>query len=237
VLVLTEAEQTFTFVNVEAHAGAVAAARLLGAGGAGRRPGRCRAAGAAGSTTATPSTAGRPASAWRWAACWPRCRAMTALPPLDDAFLQAMRRVLRDPALDPAFKDLVLTLPSEAYVAECSWEATSTRSASTAVREQMRRQMAAALHDDWVWAFEPTRCGPATGPPPHRPAARAGQPGPGHAGAAAVTQGDAVWPGRAYQRFKDAGNMTDRFGALVALVDAQSPLAEPALARFHALFR
>jgi aminopeptidase N len=45
-----------------------------------------------------------------------------------------------------------------------------------------------------------------------------------------------VWPGRAYQRFKDAGNMTDRLGALQALVDAQSPLAEPALARFHATF-
>jgi aminopeptidase N len=27
-----------------------------------------------------------------------------------------------------------------------------------------------------------------------------------------------VWPGKAYQRFKDAGNMTDRFGALAALV-------------------
>jgi aminopeptidase N len=26
--------------------------------------------------------------------------------------------------------------------------------------------------------------------------------------------GDVVWPGRAYQRFKDAGNMTDRFNAL-----------------------
>jgi hypothetical protein len=29
-----------------------------------------------------------------------------------------------------------------------------TRSASTRLREQMRRQMAAALHDDWAWAFE-----------------------------------------------------------------------------------
>ena len=26
----------------------------------------------------------------------------------------------------------------------------------------------------------------------------------------AAERGDAVWPGRAYQRFKDAGNMTDR---------------------------
>jgi len=51
-----------------------------------------------------------------------------------------------------------------------------------------------------------------------------------------VQSGDDVWPGRAYQRFKDAAQMTDRFGALAALVDGQSPLAEAALARFHALF-
>jgi aminopeptidase N len=29
---------------------------------------------------------------------------------------------------------------------------------------------------------------------------------------AARQSGDAVWPGRAWQRFKDAGNMTDRQG-------------------------
>jgi aminopeptidase N len=51
----------------------------------------------------------------------------------------------------------------------------------------------------------------------------------------AVRSGDEVWPGRAYQRFKDAGNMTERLGALSALVNAHSPLAEPALARFHSL--
>jgi aminopeptidase N len=53
----------------------------------------------------------------------------------------------------------------------------------------------------------------------------------------ATQSGDAVWPGRAYQRFKDAGNMTDRLGALSALVAAHAELAEPALARFHALFK
>ena len=53
----------------------------------------------------------------------------------------------------------------------------------------------------------------------------------------AVATGDAVWPGRAYQRFKDATNMTDRQGALVALVAAHSPLAELALSSFHEMFR
>jgi len=53
----------------------------------------------------------------------------------------------------------------------------------------------------------------------------------------ARTSGDAVWPGRAYQRFKDAGNMTDRFNALSALVVSDHALARDALARFHSMFQ
>jgi aminopeptidase N len=46
-----------------------------------------------------------------------------------------------------------------------------------------------------------------------------------------------VWPGKAYQRFKDASNMTDRFNALAALVISGHELAAKALQRFHAMFR
>jgi aminopeptidase N len=46
-----------------------------------------------------------------------------------------------------------------------------------------------------------------------------------------------VWPGKAYQRFKDASNMTDRFNALAALVTTGHELATPALQRFHAMFK
>ena len=53
----------------------------------------------------------------------------------------------------------------------------------------------------------------------------------------AVERGDAVWPGRAYQRFKDAVNMTDRQGALAALLVLGMPSSPtPALERFHAMF-
>jgi aminopeptidase N len=54
---------------------------------------------------------------------------------------------------------------------------------------------------------------------------------------AARTSGDTVWPGKAYQRFKDAGNMTDRFHALSALVHNGHELAKPALQRFHQLYQ
>jgi aminopeptidase N len=51
-----------------------------------------------------------------------------------------------------------------------------------------------------------------------------------------VRSGDPVWPGRALQRFKDAGNMTDRLGALSALVEAHSELAAGALQRLYDQF-
>jgi aminopeptidase N len=52
----------------------------------------------------------------------------------------------------------------------------------------------------------------------------------------ATQTGDVIWPGRTYQRFKDAANMSDRLGALSALVDSHADLSQPALERFYELF-
>ncbi|MBN9338477.1 MAG: aminopeptidase N, partial [Comamonadaceae bacterium] len=71
---------------------------------------------------------------------------------LQPAFVQAMRDVLRHPQLDAAFKELVLTLPSEAYIAEQLGEVDPQR--VHAVREAMRAQLAQELHADWAWAWE-----------------------------------------------------------------------------------
>ncbi len=156
--------------------------------------------------------------------------------PLDDAYLDAMRDVLRHPTLDAAFKELVLTLPSESYVAEQLDEVDPQR--VHAVREAMRLQLAQALQTDWAWAFDANKDNGAYRPDPVSTGRRA------LAGMAltmlcldARTSGDAVWPGRAYQRFKDAGNMTDRFNALSALVVSGHALARDALARFHQMFQ
>ena len=157
------------------------------------------------------------------------------LPALDDEFVEAMRQTLRDPALDPAFKDLALTPPSENYVAEQCAAVDPQR--IHRLREQMRLQLASRLHDDWVWAFESHQVREG-----YRPdAAQSGRRALANLALQmlvldALQTGDAVWPGRAYQRFKEAAQMTDRYGALAALVDGQSALAAPALERFHALF-
>jgi aminopeptidase N len=156
--------------------------------------------------------------------------------PLDAAFIEAMRAVLRHDRLDAAFKELALTLPSETYIAEQLDVVDPQR--VHAVREAMREQLAQALHADWVWAFEAHGDTGAYRPDPLSAGRRA------LAGMAltmlcleARTSGHPLWPGKAYQRFKDAGNMTDRFNALSALVVSDHALAREALQRFHAMFQ
>jgi aminopeptidase N len=155
---------------------------------------------------------------------------------LDAPFIDAMRSVLRHPQLDPAFKELTLTLPSERYVAEQLTPVDPQQ--IHAARRSMLAQLAHALRADWEWAFESHQVSGAYSPDPVSAGKRA------LANRAlmmlcldATALGEAVWPGRAFQRFKDAGNMTDREGALLALVNANAELAEPALERFHEIFR
>ena len=155
---------------------------------------------------------------------------------LDAAYIDAMRQVLRHPTLDAAFKELVLTLPSETYIAEQLDEVDPQR--VHAVREAMREQLALELQHDWQWAFEAHQDNGGYRPD-HVSAGRRSLAGMALAMLclAARDTGDVVWPGKTYQRFKDAGNMTDRFNALAALVHSGHELAGPALERFHALFK
>src|SRR6059058_4696907 len=155
---------------------------------------------------------------------------------LDAPYVEAMRTVLRHPTLDAAFKELVLTLPGETYIAEQLDVVDPQR--IHAVREAMREQLARALHADWEWASEAHKDNGAYRPDPVSSGRRAlAGLALTHLCLAARASGDAVWPGKAYQRFKDASNMTDRFNALAALVTTGHDLAAPALQRFHALFR
>ncbi len=155
---------------------------------------------------------------------------------LDAAYIDAMRSVLRHPTLDAAFKDLVLTLPSETYIAEQLDVVDPQR--IHAVREAMREQLANELAADWQWAYE-AHCQNGGYRPDTLSSGRRALAGLAlnYLCLAARSSGDVVWPGKAYQRFKDADNMTDRFNALSSLVHTSHALATPALARFHSLFK
>ena len=156
--------------------------------------------------------------------------------PLNDACIAALRSVLRHPGLDAAFKELVLTLPSETYIAE-QLEVVDPQVVH-AVREAMRQQLATALHDDWEWAFE-THQDSASYRPDPRSAGRRSLAGLALAQLclAARLSGDAAWPQTAWQKFQGASNMTDRSNALGALLGSGHALAGEALKKFHALFR
>ncbi|MEJ7137900.1 aminopeptidase N [Amphibiibacter pelophylacis] len=162
------------------------------------------------------------------------------LPPLSPRLVDALRAVLRDPSLDAAFKAQVLSQPAQAQWAQALSERGRlvdpqaihrTHSAITA-------QLAQQLWDDWLAAFDASQISAAYAPT----AQQAGQRELAHLAllhiaVEAQRRGDAIWPGRIYQRFKDAGNMTDRMGALLALQAAGHPLFDQALARFYELFK
>ena len=162
----------------------------------------------------------------------PQADLQQVLPP---ELVAALRAVLRHPELDAAFKELALTLPSENYIADQLDEVDPQQVHQ--LREAMRAQLARELREDWLWAWQSHRTSGAYSPDAASSGRRA------LTGLAmtmlcidAVAQGDAVLPGQIYQQFKDAGNMTERFHALSALVVSGHALAQDALARFHKLF-
>jgi aminopeptidase N len=161
---------------------------------------------------------------------------MTTAQALSPVLVEALRQVLRHPDLDAAFKELALTVPSENYIADQLAEVDPQR--VHALRESMRLQLALDLREDWQRTWETHRIHGAYSPDAHSSGRRA------LAGLAmhmlclqASANSDDVLPGKVYQQFKDAGNMTDRFHALSALVISGHPLARDALARFHKLFK
>ena len=155
---------------------------------------------------------------------------------LSDELITALRNVLRHPGLDAAFKDLALTLPSENYIADQLSVVDPQR--VHAVREAMRLQLAIRLQADWQWAWDAHKNNGAYKPDAQSSGRRAlAGLAMGMLCVAAVHTGDDVTPGRVYQQFKDAGNMTDRFNALSALVVSGHGLAQDALALFHKMFQ
>jgi len=155
---------------------------------------------------------------------------------LNEAYLAAMRQVLHHPTLDAAFKELVLTLPSETYLAE-QLDVVDPQQIH-AVREAMRLQLSTSLKADWAAVYEANHdTGNYT--PDAASSGRRALAGMAltYLCIAAVASGDDEWPAKTLQRFKDAGNMTDRFNALAALVASGHALAALALAQFHAMFK
>ncbi|WP_293762310.1 aminopeptidase N [uncultured Aquitalea sp.] len=132
-------------------------------------------------------------------------------PRLPDTYVSAFRAVLKDHAADPAFKALMLTLPSEAEILEMVDAADPGLIHS--LREFVLDELAQALRGEWHEAFNlhQTR--------EYRPE-DAGKRDLKNRALQMLTRLDVAWPLEAARKQAlEADNMSDQMGAMLALRD------------------
>ncbi|HJV73096.1 MAG TPA: DUF3458 domain-containing protein, partial [Noviherbaspirillum sp.] len=149
----------------------------------------------------------------------------------DSALTTIFRSTLNDTKLDPAFRELALTLPSEIMIAE-QMDVVDPH-AIHAVRQFLRRSVASALRLDWQVAYQANRT-----PGDYRPDPEStGKRGLKNLALSYLLElDDADTHLIAQTQYDNANNMTDRIAALSALVNSSAPGREEALAGFYADF-
>ncbi|SNS40993.1 aminopeptidase N [Noviherbaspirillum humi] len=156
-----------------------------------------------------------------------------ALQNLDEPMLvDSFRATLNDEALDPAFRELALTLPSETIIAEQM--AVVNPQAIHAVRRALRRLLAQQLRLDWRVAYEGNRDAGPYSPD----ASAAGRRGLKNLALGYLAELDDTESHLlAQSQYDNANNMTDRMAALAALANGGAPGREDALAGFYDEFK
>ncbi len=149
-----------------------------------------------------------------------------------EAFVAAFRALVNNPALDPAFRAQAAALPTESYLLERM--APADPAALRAALVLTMRTLGDALADDWLGLVESMQVPGAYRYHPADAGRRAlGNLALRYLAAAGNVRGLAA----ASARFEVATNMTERFGALAALVQSASPARDAALAAFHERYR
>ena len=147
---------------------------------------------------------------------------------LDATFLDAMRKILTDETLDPAFREQALLLPSETMIAEQT--SVVNPQAIHAARQFVRASIGADLRADLVAQYH-ANLTPGEYSPDALSAGRRGLKNLALSYLAAAPDVDSVTLAQA--QFDEAGNMTDRVAALVALIHAGADSAAKALHDFY----
>jgi aminopeptidase N len=152
--------------------------------------------------------------------------------PLDTELVTALKDILRNPNLDPAFKDLIFTLPAESYLYE--QVSVIDPQAIHLARRQVRHQLASALQDDWLWAYQEHQT-----PGSYKPDAQsAGKRSLKNLALHMLADsGYAKVDDLARTQYQSANNMTDQYGALAVLVNFSLSHAEASLSNFHERFK
>jgi aminopeptidase N len=150
---------------------------------------------------------------------------------LDATFLDALRKMLTDESLDPAFREQALLLPSETMIAERM--SVVDPQAIHAARQFVRASIGSALRSELTQQYDAN----AT-PGPYSPdALSAGRRALKNLALSYLAAAPDAASGKLAQaQFDDAGNMTDRAAALVALIHAGADGAAAALDTFYREF-
>ncbi|HEY8102269.1 MAG TPA: aminopeptidase N [Burkholderiaceae bacterium] len=138
---------------------------------------------------------------------------------------------LNDTSLDPAFREVALTLPSETMIAE-QMEVVDPQAIHTA-RQSLRHSMAQAMQEDLLKAYQENQTPGNYSPDP----ASAGKRGLKNIALSYLSELDDDDAHVLMQKQCDqANNMTDRMAALTALTNSHAPDKAAALAKFYKEF-
>lgn len=146
----------------------------------------------------------------------------------------AVRGTLADPALDAAFKGEAVLLPTESFIGDAApvveVEAINRR------RDAARAAIAVQLEREWHAAYAEQLAALAADPAALTPAAKGARRLANVALGYMVTAGSEAAFEAARRQYDTAATMTDRMGAMTALINSPSPHREAVLADFHARF-
>jgi len=153
-------------------------------------------------------------------------------PILDELFINAMRTTLNDQTLDPSFREVVLTLPSELMIAE-QCEVIDPQ-AIHAARKFMRNTLAEKLKADFIAAYEANQ----TSGKYSADAKSAGKRGLKNLCLSYLLgwKDDSTLE-LAIAQIDAADNMTDRLAPLMGLLNTGSKSAAQPLSRFYQDFK
>ena len=149
----------------------------------------------------------------------------------DKALIEAYRNLLTDTDLDPAFKELALTLPAETYLYEQCASVDPQQIYSA--RRAFRHVIASELRIEWAALYQQMQT-----PGPFSPdAASAGKRGLKNLALSMLLEADPlIWAPMAVTQYQNADNMTDRYAALAGLVIHGSKSAAACLEDFYTRF-
>lgn len=157
---------------------------------------------------------------------------------LDELFIDGLRTTLNDQSLDPSFREVVLTLPSELMLAEQC--AVIDPQAIHTARQFMRQTLSERLKADFIANYE-ANLTPGKYSPDAKSAGKRGLKnlclsyllGPSYL----LGWQDESTLQLAHAQIASADNMTDRVAALMALVNTGSKTAQQPLKHFYSDFK